>query len=207
MPLTGPRVECRPETAVGGRCWHDAAVREASQPQPSRLLRAEDVLADALVRELLEARLVGVFCTTEAGGVIHAVPMWFALVGDTIALATSSRSRKAANLAVEPRATLVVHDSRPGTDICGVSIRGRAEIVEGTAGHALVDAIHARYVSPEGLSLPAAEEFLASDDVALRLAPESAFTWDERASLATAALRAARGALPLVPTSPRGEDP
>ena len=164
------------------------------------------MLADALVRELLEARLVGVFCTTEADGVIHAVPMWFALVGDTIALATSSRSRKAANLAVGPRATLVVHDSRPGTDICGVSIRGRAAPVEGTPGQALVDAVHARYVAPEGLSLPAAAEIFASDDVALRLVPESAFTWDERASPATLALRASGGALPLVSTSPRGED-
>jgi nitroimidazol reductase NimA-like FMN-containing flavoprotein (pyridoxamine 5'-phosphate oxidase superfamily) len=181
-------------------------VHNASQPQPSRLLRAGDVLADALVRELLDARLVAVFCTTEADGLVHAVPMWFAAVPDAIALATSSRSRKAANLAVEPRATLVVHDSRSGTDICGVSIRGRAELVEGPAGRALVDAVHARYLTPEGLTLPAAAEFLASDDVAFRFVPESAFTWDERASRATAALRASGGAMPLLPTSPRGDD-
>jgi hypothetical protein len=54
--------------------------------------------------------------------------------------------------------------------------------------------------------LPAAAEFLASDDVALLLEPESAFTWDERENPATRALRAAGGALPLVPTSPRGDD-
>ena len=179
-------------------------MREDSQPQPSRLLRSAAVLADPLVRELLDAPLIGVFCTSEPDGVIHAVPMWFALTGDAIALATSSRSRKVANLALDPRATLVVHDSRPGTEICGVSIRGRATLVGEPSRQRLVDAVHGRYVSAEGLALPEAEEFLASDDVALRLVPESAFTWDERSSPATLALREAGGALPLLPTSPRG---
>jgi len=164
------------------------------------------VLADALVRELLAARLVGVFCTGEADGVIHAVPMWFAVVGDAIALATSSRSRKVANLERDARATLVIHDSRSGTEICGVSIRGRVALVREDDAAALADAVHLRYVAPGGLTLPAAAEFLASDDVALLLTPESAFTWDERAGPATRALRTAGGALPLVPTSPRRED-
>jgi PPOX class probable F420-dependent enzyme len=181
-------------------------MEEGAQPQPSRLLRGVDVLDDPLVRELLEAPLVAVFCTAEPEGVIHAVPMWFALAGDAIALATSSRSRKVANVAVDPRATLVLHDSRPGTEICGASLRGRVEVVRGAPAVPLVDAVHRRYVTADGLAVPAAAEFLASDDVALRLFPESAFTWDERASPATAALRATGGALPLLPTSPRGGD-
>ncbi len=175
----------------------------AAQPTPSRLLRGDAVLADPLVRELLAVRLVGVFCTIEAAGVVHAVPMWFALAGDRIALATSAASRKVANLGHDARATLVVHDSRPGTEICGVSIRGRVDVVRAPDAEPFVDAVHARYVTPDGLALPAASEFLASDDVTLLLAPESAFTWDERGHAATEALRAAGGSLPLVPTTPR----
>lgn len=171
---------------------------------PSRLLRGKAVLDDPLVRELLEARLIAVLCTSEPDGTIHAVPMWFALLGDGIALATSSASRKVENLAHDPRATLVVHDSRPGTEICGVSLRGRVEIVRSPDADALVDAVHSRYVTPDGLELPAAKEFFASDDVALRFVPESAFTWDERVNAATDALREADGAFPLVPTAPRG---
>ena len=101
------------------------------------------------------------------------------------------------------RPTLVVHDSRPGTEICGVSLRGRVELVRGSGAASLVAAVHRRYIAPAGLALPAVKEFLASDDVALRLVPESAFTWDERSSPATAALREAGAALPLEPTSPR----
>jgi nitroimidazol reductase NimA-like FMN-containing flavoprotein (pyridoxamine 5'-phosphate oxidase superfamily) len=181
-------------------------MHDDAQPVPSRLLRGGAVLADPLVRELLAARLVGVFCTSEPDGLIHGVPMWFAVFDGRIALATSSRSRKVANLEGDARATLVVHDSRPGMEICGVSIRGRVDVVRGEEASGFVDAVHTRYVTPGGLTLPAAAEFLASDDVALLLAPESAFTWDERDNPATRALRGAGGALPLVSTSPRGDD-
>ena len=173
-----------------------------AHPRPSRLLRGRDVLADPLVRELLDARLVGVLCTHEPDAAIHAVPMWFVASNGHIALATSAHSRKVANLRRDGRATLVLHDSRAGTEICGVSIRGRVEVLQGEDARGLVDAVHERYVTADGLVLPAAAEFLASDDVALLLEPESAFTWDERLNPATRALRAAGGALPLVPTSP-----
>jgi PPOX class probable F420-dependent enzyme len=173
-----------------------------SDPTPSRLLRG-DVLADPLVRELVEARLVGVLATAEPSGRIHAVPMWFALDGETLVLATGSRSRKARNLRREPVATLVVHDSRPGMEVCGASIFGRVEIVAGAAAGPLVSRVHRRYVDARAVALAPVAAFLASDDVALRLSPEEAFTWDERASEAARALREVGGALPLVPTDPR----
>jgi PPOX class probable F420-dependent enzyme len=173
-----------------------------AHPRPSRLLRGRDVLADPLVRELLDARLVGVFCTHEPDAAIHAVPMWFAASDGRIALSTSARSRKVANLRRDDHATLVLHDSRAGTEICGVSIRGRVEVLHGEDARRLVDAVHGRYVAADALVLPAAAEFLASDDVALLLEPESAFTWDERLNPATRALRTSGGALPLAPTSP-----
>jgi hypothetical protein len=71
------------------------------------------------------------------------------------------------------------------------------ELVEGDASVPLVERVHRRYVTPAGEQLPAAAEFLASDDIALRLRPDAAVTWDERASLAAAELRAAGAALPL----------
>jgi len=46
-------------------------------------------------------------------------------------------------------------------------------------------------------------EFLVGDDLALRLHPESALTWDERRSAAADAVRRVGGALELVPTSSR----
>ena len=103
--------------------------------------------------ELLKARLVCVFATFDRSGAIHAVPMWYAAGDGCVLLATGSRSRKLENVVGDPRATLVLHDSRPGFEVCGVSIAGRVEVVRGTKPGELVDRVHHRYVDP---SLPKA---------------------------------------------------
>jgi PPOX class probable F420-dependent enzyme len=174
-----------------------------SQPTTSRELLGEAVLSDPLVGELLAARVIGVLATIEPDGAVHAVPMWWSASEGAILLATGSRSRKIRNLERDPRATLVLHDSRPGAEVCGASIRGRVEIVRGAVAQPLVARVHGRYVSDRGLNLGEVSEFLASDDVAIRLTPETATTWDERASPAARALRESGGALPLEPTTAR----
>jgi len=176
---------------------------DVSGPTPSRRLDGDAILDDPLVRELLDARLVGVLATFDPAGGIHAVPMWFALDERSVILATSSLSRKVENLDDDRRSTLVVHDSRPGFEVCGVSMVGTVEIVRDSGARRLVELVHRRYVADEGVEDPSVAAFLASDDVALRLRPGSAFTWDERRSPASEALRRGRHALPLVSTDPR----
>ena len=100
---------------------------------------------------------------------LHAVPMWLAPSDGAILFATGSRSRKVRNLERDPRATLVLHDSRPGAEVCGASIKGRVELVRGAAAKPLVERVQRRFVSEPGLALPVVREFLSSDDVALRL--------------------------------------
>lgn len=181
-------------------------VSRVGDPAPSRRLEGVHLLRDPLVRELLGERLVGVFATFDRSQSIHAVPMWFAAVEDAVLLATGSRSRKVRNLEHDPRATLVVHDSRPGFEVRGMSLVGSVEIVRGEEALPLVDRVHRRYVSP-GVDLPPpVHDFLASDDVALRFNPVSALTWDERGSAANVALREIGAALPLVPTEPRAQE-
>lgn len=175
---------------------------DPTTPTPSRRL-VGDVLADPLVRELLDARLIAVLATFDREWAIHAVPMWYAAAEDAIVLATSSRSRKLRNLQRDPRATLVLHDSRPGFEVCGASIAGTVEIVATASALPLVEFVHSRYVTAEGAADPAAADFLGSDDVALRFRPASAMTWDERDSDASAALRRRDGAVPLASTEPR----
>jgi PPOX class probable F420-dependent enzyme len=174
-----------------------------SQPTPSVEIRGESVLADGLVQELLAARLIAVFATIEPDGSIHAVPMWLATSEGALVLATGSRSRKIRNLERDPRATLVVHDSRPGAEVCGASLRGRVELVRGELARPLVERVHRRYVSDAGRDRAEVRDFLSSDDVAVRFIPDAAVTWDERPSAAARALREAGAALPLEPTTPR----
>jgi PPOX class probable F420-dependent enzyme len=190
-------------SSARGARWYTSGVGADAKPLPSRTLRGPAVLSDPLVRELLGTRLVGVLATLEPDGAVHAVPLWLCDGGEAILLATFSGSRKARNLARDPRATLVLHDSRPGFEVCGVTIRGRVEIVRGDAATQLVERVHRRYLTDSGYDLDAARDFLAGDDVALRFVPEVAATWDERANPANAALRDAGGAHPLEPTTAR----
>jgi PPOX class probable F420-dependent enzyme len=169
-------------------------------PQPSRRLRGAEILRDPLVSELLRKRLVAVLSTLQTDGSVHAVALWYAATDAGLVLATGSGSRKVRNLERDPRATVTLHDSRPGFEVCGASIAGHVEIVRGTEAVPLVELVHLRYVTEAGRALPA----LASDDVAIVLTPERAFTWDERGSAAAAVLRETGGALPLEPTSPAG---
>src|SRR5262245_29119679 len=117
-------------------------------PTPSRDLRGAAILADPLVRELLDARLIAVLTTLEPDGSVHAVPLWYALDGDAIVFASGGRSRKIRNLRRDPRATVVLHDSRPGAEVCGASIRGRSEVVEGAEAVVLIRLVHSRYLTP-----------------------------------------------------------
>ena len=187
----------------GDRLSLSPRLRPPAAPTQSSWLTGSGVFTDPLVQELLAARIVGVLATLESDGSVHAIPLWYALDGDAIVFATGSASRKVRNLRRDPRATLVLHDSRPGFEVCGASIRGRVELVEGDAAKPLVERVHCRYVTPAGELLPAAGEFLASDDIAVRLFPGAAFTWDERASAAARELRAAGAAVALEPTAPR----
>ena len=172
------------------------------RPTPSRRLRGAAALDDPLVAELLEKRLVAVLATHEPDEAIHAVAIWYARHEDAVVLATGSRSRKVENMRRDERATLTLHDSRPGCDICGACLIGRAEVVTGTDAQPLVELVHRRYLAPGAKNLAPVREFFASDDVALRFRPAHAFTWDERESEAARALAGTGLAHRLEPTSP-----
>lgn len=173
-----------------------------TSPIPTARLEGSGILLHELVRELVSARIICVLATFDETS-IHAVPMWFAQDGDVLALATGSASRKIRNLEGDPRATLVLHDSRPGFEVCGVSMTGTIEIVRGHHAQRLIELVHRRYVTEVGEELPAVHQFLRSDDTALRFTPSAALTWDERESAASTVLRATGGAHPLEPTTPR----
>jgi PPOX class probable F420-dependent enzyme len=174
-----------------------------SELEQSRVLRDDAVLADPLVSELIDARLIGVLATFDVAGAIHAIPMWYAPHDGVVLFATSSRSRKVRNLEADPRATLVLHDSRPGYEVCGASIVGTVEVVPPPRAQELIDRVQRRYVAVEAADDPTALSFLESDDVALRFTPSSAVTWDHRSSEGSRILRAHGWARPLVSTEPR----
>ena len=60
----------------------------------------------------------------------HLVPMWFTYVGDNLAFWTYRSSQKIVNLQRDPRITVMGEAGSVYEELRGISINGRAEIIE-----------------------------------------------------------------------------
>jgi PPOX class probable F420-dependent enzyme len=135
---------------------------------------------DDLVRELLDARLFANLATIDADGGIHLVAMWFLWDGEAVLMPTSHSTRKAKNLARDPRATVMIDDSRGGFDLRGVTVVGSAELLGGPEARDVNRRIHLKYLTERGRALEAVDRYLATDDVTIRLVPDRVSTWNLR---------------------------
>jgi PPOX class probable F420-dependent enzyme len=142
--------------------------------------RGED--GDLLTDELLAARLIANLATLNLDGTVHLVAMWFLWQDAAVLIPTSATTRKVRNLARDPRATVMIDDSRGGFDLRGITMYGRADVVTGDEALALNHAIHRKYVEDAGLELDAVRSYLSSDDVTVRFVPERVSSWDLRST-------------------------
>jgi PPOX class probable F420-dependent enzyme len=97
------------------------------------------------VRVLLEGPNYAHLATILPDGSPHSVPLWVGLEGDRVAFLTGPSSRKARNIARDPRVAISVVDrDQPFTM---ATIRGRVvERLEGDKAWEVVDRISAVYI-------------------------------------------------------------
>jgi len=141
-----------------------------------------DLLSDRLVEELLGARLVAKLATFNRDGSIHLVAMWFLYEDGAILIPTSGATRKVRNLDRDPRATVMIDDSRGGFDLRGVTLVGEAEVHRAELAREINPRIHSKYVEQEGLALEVVRTYLATDDVTIAFRPERVSSWDLRST-------------------------
>ena len=141
-----------------------------------------DLLTEPLASELLAAPLIANLATLNKDGSIHLVAMWFLWQDGAVLIPTSHSTRKARNLTRDPRATVMIDDSRGGFDLRGITLFGRAELVTGAEALALNHEIHRKYVQDDGLALEPVRTYLSSDDVTVRFHPERVSSWDLRST-------------------------
>jgi hypothetical protein len=70
-------------------------------------------------QELLRGRYIAALGTENADGTIHLTAVWY-LEDGHLFIATSSKSRKARNIAAQARASLMVDVRKPGAELAGV---------------------------------------------------------------------------------------
>lgn len=133
---------------------------------------------DPALHELMRGRYVASLGTENADGSIHLTAVWYLFESGCLYVATSSRSRKARNVAARPKASLMVDVRRPGTER-GVTAAGRVELISGQQSQEINRRIHSRYMSAAAMADPQIGPVFASfDDVTIRLMPESWTNWD-----------------------------
>jgi PPOX class probable F420-dependent enzyme len=133
---------------------------------------------DPNLQELLRGRYIATLGTDNADGTIHLTAVWYLYESGCLFVATSSKSRKARNVAARPKASLMVDVRKPGAER-GVTATGRVEVISGGQSQEINRRIHSRYMSAAAMSDPHIGPVFASfDDVTIRLTPVSWITWD-----------------------------
>jgi PPOX class probable F420-dependent enzyme len=96
------------------------------------------------VRSLLAGTPIAHAATLLPDGSPHSVPVWVGIEDDRVAFLTSPGSRKARNLARDPRISIsLTEDGKPTTM---AQVRGRAERVEGDAAWEIIDRLSGKYI-------------------------------------------------------------
>jgi hypothetical protein len=107
--------------------------------------------------------------------------MWFAVVEGRIAFWTYARSQKALNLRRDPRVTCLVEAGDSYGELRGVTITGRAQIVDDYDAVFKVGAdVYARYQGAMTHSSRAGVEAEARKRVAIFVDPLRTVSWDHR---------------------------
>lgn len=106
------------------------------------------------VRALVAGTNIAHLATLLPDGSPHSVPLWVDLEGDRIAFLTSPESRKARNVAKDPRVALSLLDAEQPTRMA--HLRGRVVAsVDGDAGWAIIDRMAQKYL---GMPYPLRED-------------------------------------------------
>ena len=133
---------------------------------------------DPTNQRLLQGRYIATLGTENADGTIHLTAVWYLFESGSLFIATSSKSRKARNVAARPNASLMVDVRLPGAER-GVTAAGKVELITGDKSQEINRRVHSRYMSAQAMSDPHIGPVFASfDDVTLRLTPVSWRAWD-----------------------------
>ena len=138
-------------------------------------------LSDSLVQELLRGRFIATLGTESPDGSVHLVAVWYLFDGESVYVATASRSRKARNVKARPKASLMI-DARDPAASRGVMVSGAAQMLSGQASREWNARIYRKYLSEAAIAdARVGPVFAQLDDVTIQLKPTSVAAWDLRA--------------------------
>jgi PPOX class probable F420-dependent enzyme len=143
--------------------------------------RSQVAMTPAEVAAFLTGQRTAMLVSLGPTGHPHAVAMWFAYLDGTIWFETKAKAQKAQNLRRDPRATVLVEDGLTYDTLRGVSLEGRAVVVDDAEALWRVGVdIWKRYHGPYTEEVRPMVEFMLQKRVAMRLDVERTRSWDHR---------------------------
>jgi PPOX class probable F420-dependent enzyme len=119
--------------------------------------------------------------TINPDGTPHLVAMYYVVLDGDLAFWTYRKSQKVMNLRRDPRLTCLVEDGRAYGELRGVSITGRAELVEEPeVVRAVGEALYPRYFQPLDEAARAGVAASAPKRLVVRVKAEKVISWDHR---------------------------
>lgn len=143
--------------------------------------RTEIAMTETEVHDFLHHSRVATLATLGPSGTPHLVAMWYAVLDGEIWFETKSKSQKVVNLRRDDRVTVLVEAGDTYDQLRGVSIEGRAEIVDDhEALFAVCRDVWERYTAPYSEEARPAVEQMMHKRVAVRVVPQRMRSWDHR---------------------------
>ncbi|MCK0176030.1 MULTISPECIES: pyridoxamine 5'-phosphate oxidase family protein [Mycobacteriaceae] len=144
--------------------------------------RAKIVMSDDEIAEFIERSRTATMATVMPSGRPHLVAMWYAVIDGEIWFETKAKSQKAVNLRRDPTVTVMIEDGLTYNTLRGVSIDGRAEIVDADPDLLLRVGISVweRYTGPYTDEMKPFVDQMMNNRIAVRVVPERTRSWDHR---------------------------
>jgi PPOX class probable F420-dependent enzyme len=134
---------------------------------------------DEEIREFLAAGRDLQVASINADGTPHLVTMWYAMRDGEVAFWTYAKSQKVVNLRRDPRLSVLVASGEVYEQLKGVSIVGRAEVVddsEEVLGYG--EAVYERYWGPLNDTVLEGVKAMSAKRVVILVKPEKILSWD-----------------------------
>ena len=138
-------------------------------------------MTDDEIAEFIDHSRTATLATVSPGGRPHLVAMWYAVLDGEIWFETKAKSQKAVNLRRDSMVTVMIDDGQTYDTLRGVSIDGRAEIVDDPDSLLRVGiSVWERYTGPYSDDMRPFVDQMMYNRIAVRVVPTRMRSWDHR---------------------------
>jgi PPOX class probable F420-dependent enzyme len=114
-------------------------------------------------------------------GSIHSIAMWYGFLEGCVAIESKAKAQKVMNLRRNPNLTMLVEDGETYETLRGVTLIGKAEIVEDPDRiFELGVSVFSRYFAPYTDEMKPAVDMMLNKRVVVKLNVERTISWDHR---------------------------